>query len=151
MGPGQMSGWESLTFEQVECKGTPETWSGQDHHPSVFSPYSLSKKLPHNKISSANHDVNWEGGGERAKERKKSELTGTVAILFYWDLPSHVLLHVCKFPLSCLLLHLEPRCKRRDLTAALCHSPALPAADTTGYPTPQVHHPLTNVTLNTTP
>ena len=27
----------------------------------------------------------------------------------------------------------------------------LPAADTTGYPTPQVHLPLTNGTLNTTP
>lgn len=60
--------------------------------------------------------------GKEQEKGKKSELTGTVAILFYWDLPSHVLLHVCKFPLSCLLLHLEPRCKRRDLTAALCHS-----------------------------
>lgn len=58
-----------------------------------------------------------EEGEEQKKGEKKSELTGTVAILFYWGLPSHVLLRVCKFPLSCLLLHLEPRCKRRDLTA----------------------------------
>lgn len=63
---------------------------------------------------------------EKAK-RKKSELTGIAAILFYPDLPSHVLLRVCRFPLSCLLPHLEPGYKRRDLIATLCHPTALPA------------------------
>lgn len=76
-----------------------------------------------------------EEGEEQKKGGKKSELTGTVAILFYWGLPSHVLLRVCKFPLSCLLLHLEPRCKRRDLTAQ-CHPTALPAGTQQA-----THHP----------
>lgn len=76
-----------------------------------------------------------EEGEEQKKGEKKSELTGTVAILFYWGLPSHVLLRVCKFPLSCLLLHLEPRCKRRDLTAQ-CHPTALPAGTQQA-----THHP----------
>lgn len=116
VGPGRMSGWESCASEQVQWKGAPDTWSGQDLQPNILS---INYQ---NQISSANKDVNWEGAGEEQKKGKKSELTGTVAILSYWDLPSRVLLHVCKFPLSCLLLHLEPRCKRRDLTAALCHT-----------------------------
>lgn len=71
MGSGQMSGWEKLLLSKWNERGPlrhdlDKITIHQSSHHIVFQ-----KKLPHNKISSANQDVNWE---RRGKEQEKENV-----------------------------------------------------------------------------
>lgn len=118
---------DSPPFEEVKWEGSQHRIWARSPTTNPLTTYSLNIITIINWVVQTRSLTEGRRREEEQKEGRQSELTGTAAILFYWGLPSHVLPRVCKSPLSCLLLRLEPRCKRRDLTAALCQSTALPA------------------------